>query len=151
MNNTRYYFLLITVLLLTATSCSFVKPLELKDINSFKVKEKNGGVAVTTNFTLFNPNGFKFTINNADIDIYAEGVKLGKLQIPNKVVVKAKNEFKGDFKVEISFVKLLLAGKNILPKLKSGKIKVTLKGTIDADFLWMHKVFSVNYVKSVAL
>ncbi len=152
MKHNRYYFLLIVVILFTATTgCSFVKPLEFKDINSFKVEEQNRGVAITTNFTLFNPNGFKFTINKADIDVYAEGVNLGKLQIPEKVVVNSKDEFTGDFRVQISFMKLLLAGKNILAKLKSGKIEITLKGTIDADFLWMHKVFNVNYTKNIEL
>ena len=149
---TTYYFPLIIILLLI-TSCSFVKPIEFKNINSFKVGEntETKSITITTNLTLYNPNGFKFAINNAYIDVYAEGVNLGKLQIPNQIVVNAKDEFLGDFKVEISLIKLLLAGKNVLSKFKSGKIKVTLKGTIDADFLWIHKNFSVDYVENIDL
>lgn len=144
----RFGLLLFTILLING--CSFIKPLEFETINSFKVQESSGrGITVVANLTLYNPNGVKIVIDSADIDVYAEGVNLGKLQIPELIVIDGKSEFTGNYRVEINFTKLLLAGKNVISKLRSGKIEVNLKGVIEADFLWMHKKFNVNYTEKV--
>ena len=121
----RFGLLLFTILLING--CSFIKPLEFETINSFKVQESSGrGITVVANLTLYNPNGVKIVIDSADIDVYAEGVNLGKLQIPELIVIDGKSEFTGNYRVEINFTKLLLAGKNVISKLRSGKLEVNL-------------------------
>ena len=147
------YFIKFSLLIFTMqliSGCSFIKPLEFESINSLKVEESSGrGIILVANISLFNPNGVKILINSADIDVYAEGVNLGKLQIPELINIDAKSEFAGNYRVEINFTKLLLAGKNIISKLRSGKIEINLKGTIEAEFLWMHKNFIVNYTEKI--
>jgi len=133
------------------SGCSLVVPLELKNVNSFKVAENKsgGGIKITANLTLYNPNKFKLAIKNADIDVITLGVNLGKLQIPNQIIVNKMDSFSGDFHVEISLSKLLFAGQNVLRKLKSGNIEITLKGTIDSQVLWIHKSFNINHNEKI--
>lgn len=140
-------------ILILLAGCSWVKPVEFKSINSFKVEEKpvTSGISIATNVSLYNPNGFKFIINNADIDVFAEGVNLGKLQIPEIVIVNGKEIFSGDFVIEISFAKVLMAGKKVLSNFKSGKLQLQLRGTIDAEFLWMKKNFEVDFNENIDL
>lgn len=142
-NNSWLFITVITAFVVSA--CSIVKPVEFKKVNNFKIEENNGKIIIRSNLTLYNPNGFEFVVNNANIDVYAEGVNLGKLQIPDTVQINKKEKFQGDFKVEITLIKLLLAGKSIIPKLKKGQISLEFKGYIEADVLWMHKKFNVNY------
>jgi len=151
--NRKVYFPLILVVMLSITSCSLVKPLEFSRVNSFKIGEKAGtkGIVVTTNLSLFNPNNFKVKINNADIDVYAEGINIGKLKIPQTIEIDKKEEFSGDFYIEISFTKLLLAGNSVINKIKSGKMDVQLKGTIDIDFLCTQRVLKVDYVEKIGM
>lgn len=139
--------------LISISGCSLIKPLELKSINSFEIGENSAikGIVVTTNLSLHNPNGFKFTVNSADIDVFADGVNLGKLQGSKNIEVGAKSDFSGDFFIEISFVKLLMSGNNLLSKIKSGKIEMQLKGSIDADILWINKNFKVNHIEIIDL
>lgn len=132
-------------------SCSIVKPIEFEKVNSFNAAEKSGKMVFTSNLTLHNPNGFQFIINKADIDVYAEGINLGKLEIPDMISIEKKKDFTGDFTVEISLVKLLMAGKNVLPKLKQGDVLIELKGNVEADVLWMHRDFAVNYKEKISL
>ncbi len=135
------------------SGCSFVKSVEFKSINSFKVGENLGskGVVIATNLTLYNPNGFKFKINSADIDVTTEGINIGKLQIPEEVIINSKEEFSGDFIIEISFTQLLFAGKKVISKFKAGNIEIQLSGSIDADFLWMNKKFDVDHYEKISL
>lgn len=145
------FTLFLTAILITS-GCSFIKPLEFETINSVTIEENLGrGIILSTNLTLYNPNNVKIIINSADIDIYAEGANLGKLQIPELIEINAKSKFTGNYKVEISFKKLLFAGRNIVSKLRSGKIEINLKGEIEADFLWMHKIFMVNYTEKIKM
>jgi len=148
MKSLNIYTLLASIFIIS--SCSFIKPLELKDINSFNIKENTEkGVDITANIQLYNPNNLKINVKYADIDFYVENVNFGKLQIPDTILIPAKDTFNGEFKVKIKLVKLLLAGKNVLLKIKSGKIKVQLKGTINADVLWMKKEYIVDYTKNI--
>ncbi|MDA3890246.1 MAG: LEA type 2 family protein [Salinivirgaceae bacterium] len=133
------------VLIISLSSCSLVKPVEFKGVNSFSIEEKGGKVYVTTNISLYNPNGFKLTIYSADIDVVVDGVNLGKLEIPDQLIINKKGVFSGNFKVEISIVKLLVAGRNILATLKSDEVKLQLNGIINTDLLWMNKTFKVNF------
>jgi LEA14-like dessication related protein len=147
------YLPVLLAFLLSITGCSLIKPLELKGINSFEIGENSAikGIVVTTNLSLHNPNGFKFTVNSADIDVFADGVNLGKLQGPTNIEVGAKSDFSGDFYIELSFAKLLLSGRNLLSKIKSGKIELQLKGSIETEILWINKNFKVNHSEVINL
>ena len=150
----NFILILITIFFVgVLSSCSFVKPLEFKSINSFSVEENSGlsGIVIATNLTLYNPNGFKFKINSADIDVIAEGVNLGKLQIPDQVIIGAKDEFSGDYKIQISLTQLLFAGKKVLSKIKTGNIKIQLSGSLDASFLWMSNKFDIDHSEKINL
>jgi LEA14-like dessication related protein len=141
---------IIIISIFILNGCSFIKPLELKDINTFSIAENSTkGVDITANITLYNPNKLKIKVNSADIDFYIEDVNFGKLQVPDTIVVPPKGLFTGEFKVKIKLMKLLLAGKNVLFKIKTGKIKIEAKGTINADVLWMHKEFIVDYSDNI--
>ncbi len=134
-------------------SCVSVKPIDFKGVNSLKIGESasSSGMVVTTNLSLYNPNSFEFHVNNGDIDVYVENVNLGKLKIPNSFHIPSKSDFTGDFYLEISYTKLLLSGKNVLSKIKSGKVQMQLKGTIDAQVLWIDRVFIVDYNEYIDL
>jgi LEA14-like dessication related protein len=146
-------FIIAFLILILLAGCSLVKPLEFESVNSFKIEEKSvaSGIAIATNVSLYNPNGFKFTINNADIDVIAEGVNLGKLQIPKKVIVNGKDIFSGDFRIELSFAQVVMAGKKVLSKFKSGKLHLQFKGTMDAEFLGFQKKFEVDFNEHIDL
>ena len=132
------------------SGCSIVKPLEFKSINSLSIEDgSKKGVTLIANITLYNPNGVEIDINSVDIDVYAEGVNLGKLQTPETITVERRCEFTADYKVDINFMKLLLAGQSVLSKLKSGKVEVELRGKIDANFLWMNRNFNVDYNEKI--
>ncbi len=141
----------LVIISLGLVSCSLTKPLEFKKVNSFKLEENktSGGIIITTNLTLYNPNNYSFRINNADIDVLAEGVNLGKLQIPDRIEIDKQDSFTGNFNVQISLTQLLLAGKNVIGKLRSGEFEVQFKGNIDAKVLFFERNMEVDYKEKI--
>lgn len=132
------------------TGCNWIKPLEVKKVNDFKVEDKKGGGArLVTNITLNNPNSFGYTINSVDIDVYIEQVLVGKLMSPNKLKVDPNHNFTGDFFIDVGFPKLLLLGTTVLPKLKKGAVEVHLTGTANASIWFITKNFNLDKVGKV--
>lgn len=133
-------------------SCSLVKPVELKGVNSFQINEKTGvGVEVTTSLKLYNPNRFTITLNSTDVDVLIEGIKLGKLETHDPIEIPAKQVFNGEFKITIGLANLLTVGRSLFVKVKSGSFQVAFKGTVNSSFRNITKEITLDTVQNVQM
>ena len=152
MKKLRFAFPLVLIIMLVflGSGCTLVKPLELKKVNDFKINEKKGGGArLHANLTLHNPNSFGYTINTLDIDVFINDVELGKLIVPEKLEIEAKQNITGDFYIDVGFPRVLILGTTVLPKLKKGDVEVHLKGHANTSIWFFTKDVGIDKVEKV--
>lgn len=141
---------LIAVLLFSA--CSIIKPVEILEINNFKVADdKSRGLSINATLKLFNPNRVNLTLNHSDIDVYAEGIYLGKVLIPEKTLIPGKQSFDVHFSLAVSLPNLLTAGKQVLAKFKTGSFELSFKGKLNVSYRSFTKEFLIDSKQNVRL
>lgn len=152
----RYYknHIAIAVVLLATllfNGCTWIKPIEFEKINSLKVEQKKGYTRIKGNVSLFNPNAFSYEINEVNIDVFIEEQQVGKLIIPNKVIVESKSKFSGDCYIDVGFTKAIVLGATILPKIKEGQFLLQLKGDAKVSFRNVSKTIKLNRTEKIKL
>jgi LEA14-like dessication related protein len=141
---------LIAVLLFSA--CSIIKPVEILEISNFKVADdKSRGISINASLKLFNPNRVNLTLNHSDIDVYAEGIYLGKVLIPEKTIIPGKQSFDVHFSLAISLPNLLTAGRQVINKFKTGAFDLSFKGKLNVSYRSFTKEFIVDSSQTVKL
>jgi LEA14-like dessication related protein len=134
------------------TSCTPVKPCKVTRVVSFSIAESKGfGITINTELELDNPNRSSLTIKKTDIDVFVEGVFLGKLIVPENLTIPANKVFLTHLQIDVSFNSLLTAGRGVLKKIQSKSFEVTFKGSLDVHYLFFNKVLLIDTTNKVEL
>ncbi len=148
-----YSLLLITVSLLTLHSCvdyKEVKIVGIKDVQVEKISQE--GIKAKIFLQINNPNDYKISVVDSDLDLYLNGVKMGKAILKDKIKLnKTSDEIYG-FRVETSFKE---AGITSLPALMAaftgGTIQVRAKGNIKARAYMVSKKVDMDFSEMVKI
>ncbi len=134
------------------SSCTF-KNVEFKKIESFKVlKTDDSGALVELNILLKNPNNVPFSLTKADLDVMVNQTAIGKVDLAEKVRVKANSEEVHRFVIHANYSDLAVGGfSSLLSVLFSKKVAVKCKGNIRARAMGISKKFPVEYVGDVPI
>jgi len=145
-------WLILIIIPIIFIGCSNAKPPKVIRVLSFSISESKGfGVTITTNLELLNPNRSPLTIKKADIDVYVEGVFLGKLIVPENLKIPAKEIFTTELKIDVNFSTLLSAGKNVMKKIQSKSFEVSFKGNLQVKYFFYNKDIKVDATNKVEL
>lgn len=132
----------IVIALLLATllqSCGNFKSPEFVGINSIRVDEVNFSKATARlNVNIFNPNRHKLVLNNADVDVYIKGMKIGKLTVDEKNTIAAKSKENCKFVIIVSTKDILKSGISALSDLNTKNIEIKLNGNVEGGY-WFYK------------
>ena len=130
----------------------------MKSLENFGIK-KIGLEQATIGFnaTFLNPNSFGLMVKEADLDIYADSVYLGKFTQPQEIAVQPGSEFSIPLEGMVTLQQILtsewksLAGKDVLLKatgaVKAGKAGVFITKAI--AYKGRHKL-DINLIKNPA-
>ena len=115
-------------------------------------KFSTSGVEVEISIRVNNPNNYKITIVNSDLDIYVKGKRAGKAKITNRIVIPKNSRDVHKIKVKANYNELMgaLTG-NILGLLTGGSTELRIKGEITAKAKMLRKKFPVDFKKRVDL
>ena len=149
MKFSKWLYVLVPILVFSiaaCVSCSALKPIELKSVESVKILNTSGdGVDMEVNMVISNPNFLKFTITDGDLNIVLNKVDMGKAELKNHVVVPAHSEVSQKFIVRVGVSNALLGSlASLLSIFKSNTATITMKGTIRARSLGISKTFPVD-------
>lgn len=149
MRNLKWvYFLapLLLISLLVTLSCSSLKPVELKKVESVKILTTSSeGVDLELNLIISNPNFLKLKITDGDLNLVLNKIDMGKAQLKNAVSLPAHSEVSHKFIVHVGVSNALLGGlASLLSLFKSNTATVTMKGTIKAKSLGISHTFPVD-------
>ncbi len=146
------HWIIILLIITIFAGCSSIKPCKVTRVVNFSIAESKGfGVTINTELELENPNRSSLTIKKADIDVFVEGVFLGKLIVPENFTIPANKVFLTHLQIDVSFNSLLTAGRGVLKKIQSKSFEVAFKGSLDVHYLFFNKVLLIDATNKVEL
>lgn len=123
------YTLLAVLGIAFLSSCANPKELVFQDVKNFSVNSISLTPDIGMDVQFYNPNKFGMTLKDANVDLYINGLLVGKATLPQSYKVEGMQTFllpvnlKADLKSILSNSVALMANK---------KVDVELKGTVKA-------------------
>jgi LEA14-like dessication related protein len=152
--NLGYRKLGVAVLLLsivvTLESCRPYRDVEFKGVKDTRFTSFNAqGITCEFDIELFNPNIYDITLMESDVDLFMEGTRLGRVELPSSAVLSGENS---------TMLKLsCTADAASIPKLLGGAIGLMFKkdiviqgkGTVTAKAFLISKTIPVSFEQRI--
>ncbi|MCI5055186.1 MAG: LEA type 2 family protein [Flavobacteriales bacterium] len=137
-------------LCLLLVSCITYEDVEMLGLEDIKMKEfSTSGVEAIVSMKVKNPNNYKISIVNSDLDLFINGSKLGKAVIKDKIVIKKDRTEVYSFTVGAKPSGGILG--SLLSMAFSKNVKVGVKGKVKARAFMVSKSFDVDVEQNVSL
>lgn len=146
----RFGYGLIFLLLLLLQGCRVYRDVEFKGVRETRFTSFNSnGVSCEFDVELYNPNPYTITLVRSDVDLFFEGTRLGKVELPESAVLEGE---------ERTILKLACTAEpSSLPKLAGGAIGMVFKkdliiegkGTVTAKAFLITKTVPVEFTQRV--
>ncbi len=137
-------------LLLLLQGCRVYRDVEFKGVKETRFTSFNAnGVSCEFDVELYNPNPYNITLMESSVDLYLEGTKVGRVNLPEKAVLS------GDDK---TLLKLSCSAEpSSIPKLVGGAISMVFKkellfegkGTVKGKAFLLSKTVPVEFVQKL--
>ena len=110
------------------------------------------GLKVELEAVIFNPNKYKISITDYDLDLMVDGKNMGEATIDRKLVLPKNSEKSHTFTVSVSFKDLLSGGLGGgLSMLSQGNMNVGLQGNIKAKAMGVKKSVPIDFSEQISL
>ena len=119
----RKGFWLLFILIFVLQGCRVYRDVEFKGVKETRFTSFNAqGVSCEFDVEVYNPNPYKITLMQSDVNLFLEGTRLGKVQLPESAVLHAENS---------TILKLTCtADPSSIPKIVGGAIGLVFKKDI---------------------
>ncbi len=144
-------WILIFFMAFTFTSCEIYKEVKVKRVEDFDLSElTNNHVAAVLRIGLDNPNPYKITLYESDLELRIDGNVAGTLSLAEPVVLAPKSSQVYDVKVftNISDVEGLLG--NALALMFKDEIELQASGYVQAKGLGVKKMVPLSFTKPIS-
>lgn len=142
-------FLIGITLLLSACEVQEVDLVAIDDIKVVKL-EKNY-MQFDVKARLDNPNAFNIKMMNSDLDLFLEGVQVGKAKLMNPVKILKKTEKQYSFGVEATDINQSKLMPILLKTALTGKLKVQVKGYVKGKVSLVSKKVKIDMKDTVEI
>jgi LEA14-like dessication related protein len=139
-------YALIFLLLLTLQGCRVYRDVEFNGVRETRFTSfGSNGISCEFDVELYNPNPYKITLMRSDVDLFFEGTRLGKVELPSSAVLGSE---------EKTMLRLTCtADPASIPKLVGGAIGMVFKkdlviegkGTVTAKAFLVTKTVPVEF------
>lgn len=143
--------LLILFLAFNLTACKIQAPIigeptsyELEKLDLKEIKLKIW-------LPIENPNNIKFNISNVDMDIFVNGLKLGKVTKLEKVHIPKKSKDIYAIKLDVQMKDLGISALSALRELKSRRVTIKLDGSVTVSKFVIVKKIEVEAEESIKI
>jgi LEA14-like dessication related protein len=150
-NRISIQWLLMLFTVFTFTSCEIYKDVKVKRVEEFDLSEfTNNHVAAVLRIGLENPNPYKITLYESDLELRIDGNVAGTLTLAEPVVLGPKSAQVYDVKVftNITDVEGLLG--NALSLMFKDEIVLEASGYVQAKGLGVKKMVPFSFTKPIS-
>ena len=136
---------LLFILIFAFQGCRVYSDVEFKGVKETRFTSFNAqGVSCEFDVEVYNPNPYKITLMQSDVNLFLEGTRLGKVQLPESAVLHAENS---------TILKLTCTAEpSSVPKIVGGAIGLVFKkdGVIEGKGMVTAKASLVTKTVPVA-
>lgn len=150
--NFRFTFLIssLCISLLSCIDYKEVEVIEVSDIGIHDLTTENIEIEVTMKIN--NPNNYKISVVDSDLELYIKGKKIGAANIKDKIVLPKKSNEKHKIVVKTGLGDMLSGAIPVLIGLIfDNSIDLAIKGDIKARAKSLSKSFPVDFKEKVKL
>ena len=141
---------LLFLLVIALEGCRVYRDVEFKGVKETRFTSFNGqGVSCEFDVEVYNPNPYKITLMQSDVNLFLEGTPLGKVQLPESAVLQAEKS---------TVLKLTCTAEpSSIPKIVGGAIGLVFKkdiviegkGNVTAKAFLVTKTVPVEFTQRV--
>lgn len=146
------YLILICFLYMLAGCLSYEEVKVVRVVNTDVKKFSMEGAEVELTLQISNPNNYKITISNFNLNIFLNGTKLGKADVANRVVLPKNSNQNHSITMKLKKGGLSAAA---MPAMMSaamgGRMQLTAKGTIKAKAKMISKKVPIDFTENISL
>ena len=146
----RKGFWLLFFLVFVLQGCRVYRDVEFKGVKETRFTSFNAqGVSCEFDVEVYNPNPYKITLMQSDVNLFLEGTRLGKVQLPESAVLQAEKS---------TVLKLTCTAEpSSIPKIVGGAIGLVFKkdiviegkGNVTAKAFLVTKTVPVEFTQRV--
>jgi len=125
------------------SSCKIYETPTYKDFRNLKISKLGLRESILSmDLVYYNPNMYGFDIKKTDLDIYIDGLYVGKTISDSLIHVDKKSEFTIPILLKTDMKNIF---KNVWNTLSHKTVLIQAKGTIDAGYKKITKPFKIDY------
>ena len=151
----RIFFRIIFIISLSfcITSCFKYQEVEMVKVTDFGIKNiTKKGVDFQVDMQLKNPNNYKISIIDSDLDLFVNGKKSGRVILTNKVTLPKKSNNIHHFLFHTDYKNLSIDPISVIGSvLGDNKTEIRFVGYIKAKAKGISKKFPVDFKEKVSL
>jgi LEA14-like dessication related protein len=146
----RKGYWLLFILVFALQGCRVYRDVEFKGVKETRFTSFNAqGVSCEFDVEVYNPNPYKITLMQSDVNLFLEGTRLGKVQLPESAVLHAENS---------TILKLTCTAEPAsIPKIVGGAIGLVFKkdvviegkGMVTAKASFVTKTVPIEFTQRV--
>lgn len=127
---------------MTTVACRQPKDLVYQKVHHFGINKVGAQTVLSMDVQLYNPNAYKMKLKNADLDVYINNSRLGKINLDQKFPIPQLDTFSMPLTLNVDLGNAL---PNMFQLMLNSNVNVKLNGTVKAG---RHGIFikvPVNY------
>ena len=127
------------------SSCTFVKPIKVSDVESVKLKKISlSHIDMLVSLPIENPNIFSFTVTELNLAIKINDIYIGDIQEASQKVIKAKSKQIVSFPVRVEIRNVLTGALGLVSAFGNSHVNVNITGNVKAKSWLFKKKIDVN-------
>jgi len=131
-------YFLIVLIILSFTTCSSIKDPKLISIENVELKSVGESFNVITDLKIYNPNKFAIHSKDVDIELFLDGLFIGKINLLNEFKLKRQDTLKLKSR-------LILEPKLFKQKVSlNDTLNLNLKGSAKVSFIPLNYKFNIE-------
>ncbi|MDA3819542.1 MAG: LEA type 2 family protein [Candidatus Delongbacteria bacterium] len=147
----KAYFTCCLLILLSFVACNIQAPI-IGKLSGYQIEELNiREIKLKIWLPIENPNNIKFNISNVDLDIYVNGLKLGKITRMEKVHIPKKSKKIYAIKLDVKMKDLGVSALSALNQLRSKHVMLKIDGDITVSKFVIIKKVEVDVENKVEI
>jgi LEA14-like dessication related protein len=144
------FFLLFAGMLLHFSSCTMYKEVEVQEVLEVKIIEfDTDGADCEITMTVKNPNGYKISLTESEVDLFFEGKFLGNVELTEQIVLPKRSVSTVQLKCLADYESLQSVMGNFITILFKSEYVMEGKGYVKGKALLVSKKFPVEFKEKI--
>lgn len=131
-------------------SCKAYKDVEVKDVTEVRfVQMSDEGIELEVYMLIDNPNAFKITLTNSDVDLFFESKALGRVELLHPLTIPKHSSSVQMMKIRTTYGSIDNITGNIFDLLFKKEFTIQAKGFVTGKVLFVKRKVAIDFTEII--